>query len=149
MINMRKDAYQANNTEFNPLYEKMKERFCQNGTIAEQIVMISRTNRRKKNHRASTDYSLTNANSLPENKRTVTAPRRFFTLRNINAACMLLLIAGTLLFSGAAVGSIYEKQAAEPLAISGPTTEERMILNDAIPGATPNDSICGEYSFLL
>lgn len=145
---MKTEAYQANNMEFNPLYEKMKERFCQNGTIAEQIVMRSKATRRKKNSRPSTDYSVTDANSLPKAKETV-APRRFFTLRNINTACMLLLIAGTILFSGAAVGSIYEKNTAEAYTFTDSAVEERMILNEAIPGTTEDSSFCNELSFLL
>ncbi len=145
---MKSAAYQANNMEFNPLYEKMKSRFCKNGTVAEQLLSRARASKRSKPTRPSAEYNMTHANSLPKAKQK-TDKRSFFTLKSINTACMLLLIAGTVLFSGAAVGSFHaENKKENALRLYETKIEDSMILNDAMPWENANsDELCEELSF--
>ncbi len=143
---MRTVSYQANNTEFNPLYEKMKKRFCKNGTVAEQLLARAGAGKKKFYHHASGDI-MTHANSLPREKATE-CKRSFFNLRNINAACMILLIAGTVLFSGAALGSFRSEKQEVPRLLSEPAMQDSMILNEAMPWENVSpDGICDELSF--
>ncbi len=144
---MKSAAYQANHMEFNPLYEKMKSRFCQNGTVAEQLLSRARSSEKSKVARPSAEYNMTHANSLPKAKKKI-EKRSFFTLKSINTACMLLLIAGTVLFSGAAVGSLHADSKESGLHLYETKIEDSMILNDAMPWENANsDELCEELSF--
>ncbi len=141
---MKSASYQANNIEFNPLYERMKERFCKNGTVAQQL--LKRAGKKQKFcHHASADI-MTRANSLPRGKASE-SKRSFFSLQNITTACMLLLISGTVLFSGAALGNFRSEQTAAHL-LSEPELQDSMILSEATPweNVAP-DGICEELSF--
>lgn len=143
---MRPAACQA---EINPLYEKMRSRFCQNGTVAEQLLARTKGAKKKKFYHHDSADIMMHANSLPREK----APeckRSFFSLRNVNAACMLLLIAGTVLFSGAALGASRSDMGDFPSLLSDSRFKDNMILSDAMPWdeATTND-ICNELSFFI
>lgn len=97
------------NAEFNPLFEKMRERFCANGTIAEQLAKRASEHKKTKSKRVTAEHHMTTANSLPKtdaSQAKAEKRRNFFSLRSISSACMLLLVAGTVLFSGAAIGSL-------------------------------------------
>ncbi len=101
-------AFESNNAEFNPLFEKMRERFCANGTVAEQLVKRASEHKKTKSKRVTAEHHMTTANSLPkaEVAQGKSEKRRsFFSLRSVSSACMLLLVAGTVLFSGAAIGT--------------------------------------------
>lgn len=146
---MRTIAYQSNNMEFNPLYEKMKNRFCAEGTIADQLRSRAGAAKKQKPQRHPMECDMAQANSLPKAKRT-SAKRSFFTLRNINTACMLLLIAATILFSGVAIGSFHETRHAIDLSLYETTIEDSMILNDAMPWQSADSgTVCEELSFSL
>ena len=96
----------SNNEAFNPLYAKMKERFSSNGTVAEQMAAQAKVYM-KKSHRPSSEYHMTHANSLPKptaKKKRVSLCRSIFNLRRVGVACMSLLVAGTVAFSGFALG---------------------------------------------
>lgn len=147
-------AFESNDTEFNPLFEKMRERFCQNGTVAEQLSARAAKYKKQKPKRVTAEHHMTMANSLPKESSRAqagTKKRSFFSLKSINSACMLLLIAGTVLFSGAAIGTIrgttdnvtlLEKESAKP--------EDNMIVFDAMPWQdAASDSMLEELSFQL
>ena len=78
-------AFESNNNEFNPLFEKMRERFCQNGTVAEQLSKRAAKYRKQKPKRVTAEHHMTMANSLPKDSscsHTATAKKRsFFSLR--------------------------------------------------------------------
>jgi hypothetical protein len=148
-------TFQTNNSEFNPLFEKMKDRFCRNGTIAEQLKQRANEYKKSKPRRVSAEFHMTHANSLPKNtvkkNRKAGHKRGFFTLTNINSACMLLLVAGTVLFSGAAIGTFKgEVNTSAVFLKQNGVNEEGLILTDAIPSeATDSISFYEELAFSL
>ncbi len=126
-------SFQVNNIEFNPLYEKMRERFCKNGTIAEQLLARAAEYKKTAPKRVSHEEHMKTANSLPK-AAAKKSKRGFFSLHKASSACMLLLIAGTVLFSGAAIGTIRNEQ--KEIAVLKNTAasgEDNMVLFDAIP----------------
>ena len=146
---MRTIAYKSNNMEFNPLYEKMKSRFCAEGTIADQLRSRASDSKKSKAQRRSAEYDMTHANSLPR-ALAKTAKKSFFTLRNVNTACILLLVAATILFSGVAIGSFREESRTADLSLYETTIEDSMILNDAMPWQSADSgTVCEELSFAL
>lgn len=128
-------GFESNN-EFNPLFEKMRERFCQNGTIADQLTARAAKYHKEKPKRVTAEQHMTVANFLPHiSKGTAIKKRSFFSLKNINSACLLLLIAGTVLFSGAALGTLRTDNSVKPslLMDTSEKGEENMMLFDSMP----------------
>ena len=128
-------GFESNNNEFNPLFEKMRERFCQNGTVAEQLAERAAKYNKRKPKRVTAEQHMTVANFLPKASAANTKKRSFFSLKNINSACLLLLIAGTVLFSGATLGTLREEKSVRPTLLSEPSakSEETMVLSDTMP----------------
>lgn len=105
-------AAQQTNAKYNPLYLKMKKRFCVGGTIAEKMEKKAADHMKASPVLSFSEYHMTHANSLParaEKTRTraFSGKQRIFSLRRVSTACMALLIGGTLLFSGATVSSFF------------------------------------------
>ena len=129
-------GFEANNNEFNPLFEKMRERFCQNGTVAEQLAARAAKYNKHKPKRVTAEQHMTVANFLPKAPVTSGAKKRsFFSLKNINSACLLLLIAGTVLFSGATLGSLRTESGIKNSFVSKPgvSQEENLIFSEEQP----------------
>lgn len=103
-------TYQTNNVEFNPLFEKMQTRFCQGGTIAEKLA--KRANEYSKNQpkRVSKEFYMTYANSLPKKAVSKNAKKgvgkKLLSLRHVSHACIAMLVVGTVLVSGTAIGNL-------------------------------------------
>ena len=132
---MNRFAFESNNTEFNPLFEKMRERFCSEGTVAEQLAKRA-SEYKKTKKRIAPEHHLTTANSLPRVAAETKAKKRsFFGIKNVGSACVRLLAASTVLFSGAAIGSL---RADEPVSTAVLSTqaaeaEETMVLFENAP----------------
>ena len=149
---MNRFAFESN-TEFNPLFEKMRERFCAEGTVAEQLAKRAAEYTKSKSKHPSLEQHMKVANSLPKAApATVCKKRKFFSLGNVGSACMLLLIAGTVLFSGAAIGTLRGENAhgATVLAGRNAKAEDSMVLfEDVTRESAQNDFELPEHSFLL
>ncbi len=105
-------AAQQTNAKYNPLYLKMKKRFCVGGTIAEKMEKKANDYMKASPVLTFSEYHMTHANSLParaekSRTRTFSGKKSVFSLRRISTACMVLLVGGTLLFSGATVSSFF------------------------------------------
>ena len=99
--------------EYNPLFEKMQARFCVGGTIAEKLERKAADYRKESPVKSFSEYQLAQSVlSIEQGKRVKKRPSFKFSLRHVSTACMVLLIAGTFLFSGATLGQILtgEKQ---------------------------------------
>lgn len=150
---MNRFAFESN-TEFNPLFEKMRQRFCAEGTVAEQLAKRAAEYTRSKSKHPSLEQHMKVANSLPKTTTatTVSKKRKFFSLGNVGSACMLLLIAGTVLFSGAAIGTLRGENAEgnAVLASRNATAEDSMVLfEDVTHESAQNDFELQDHSFLL
>ncbi len=110
--------FQANNAEFNSLYVKMLARFsCGDKTIGE--AMLERAEKYEATARRTlpAEVHMKKANSLPK-KQKEKQGKRLFSLGSLVAISMVLLIVGTLLFSGAFFNQIADGfvQGASPIA---------------------------------
>ncbi len=130
--------FHQNNLEYNPLFAKMKDRFCTGGTIAEK--MQKKAEEYLKNNPAQTcgEYHMTHANSLPKRaenkKKNRTFKSSFFSMRNISTACMALLIGGTVLFSCASVGNLFSSVGLDTAENAVPSiAEETLIFEQDVP----------------
>ncbi len=150
---MNRFAFESN-TEFNPLFEKMRERFCAEGTVAEQLAKRAAEYTKSKSKHPSLEQHMKVANSLPKTVAvaTVGKKRKFFSLGNVGSACMLLLVAGTVLFSGAAIGALRGENAESSAVLAGRNAkaEDYMVLfEDVTHESAQNDFGIEEHSFLL
>ena len=147
---MNRFAFESN-IEFNPLFAKMRERFCAEGTVAEQLA--KRAAEYTKSKRPSPEQHMKVANSRPKTSASsLTKKRKFFSLGNVGSACMLLLVAGTVLFSGAAIGTLRGEGAegAAVLANRSAKAEDSMVLfEDVTHESAQNDFELKDHSFLL
>ena len=93
--------------EYNPLFAKMQARFCVGGTLAEKMEKQAAAYRKDQKTQTFSDY-LARIDTTAECKEK--RQRKHFSLklslRSASTACMALLIGGTLLFSGATLGSM-------------------------------------------
>ena len=87
--------YLQSNESYNPLFTKMKERFCADGTIAERMAIEAGIC--KKRSKKSFSHLSETASTRKERQ----FKKMFFSLKGIGAVSMSLLITGVLLLSGA------------------------------------------------
>lgn len=95
--------YLQNNEAFNPLYAKMRARFCTNGTIAEQMAVEAGICKKRARRVTASEYRITHGNALPSResaKGHLGFKKAFFNLRTFGAASMAMLVLGMLFFSG-------------------------------------------------
>lgn len=95
--------YLQNNEAFNPLFAKMKERFCADGTLAERMAVEAGLCK-KRSKKSSSEYHMTHGNFLPhheKSKKSSGLKRTLFSLKSLGAVSMSVLIMGVLFFSGA------------------------------------------------
>ena len=120
--------FQANNAEFNSLYVKMLARFsCGDKTIGE--AMLERAEKYEATARRTlpSEVHMKKANSLPKKQKEKTG-KRLFSLGSLVAVSMVLLIVGTLLFSGA----FFNRIADGFVSGAAPITEESTALEEDI-----------------
>lgn len=97
------------NETFNPLFAKMQERFCANGTIAERMAVeagIMKKQSKKSNERRA---------PVARKARAVGFKSAIFNLKNIGVASMCVLCLSVLFFSGATLGGVKESFAASQM----------------------------------
>ena len=82
--------YLQSNESYNPLFNKMKERFCADGTLAEKMAIEAGICKKR-----------SKKSSIPVKKEMRRPTRAFFSLKSIGAVSMSLLITGVLFLSGA------------------------------------------------
>lgn len=82
--------YLQSNESYNPLFTKMKERFCAEGTLAERMAV-----------EAGICKKLSKKPSVSAAKEPRRVRRAFFSLKSLGAVSMSLLITGMLFLSGA------------------------------------------------
>jgi hypothetical protein len=82
--------YLQSNESYNPLFNKMKERFCADGTLAEKMAIEAGICKKR-----------SKKSSIPAKKEMRRPTRAFFSLKSIGAVSMSLLITGVLFLSGA------------------------------------------------
>ncbi|MBQ8907954.1 MAG: hypothetical protein IJY71_05155 [Clostridia bacterium] len=93
--------FQANNAEFNSLYVKMLARFsCGDKTIGEAMLERAEKYEATARRTVPAEVHMKKANSLPKKAKEKNG-KRLFSLGSLVAFCMVLLVVGTLLFSGA------------------------------------------------
>ena len=99
----------------NPLFAKMWERFCEDGTLAERLSVEAGISKRKKRKQTSapsaSEYSMTHGNSLPratEKKRARSLSRAIFSLKNFVVLSLAILMVGILFLSGASFTGIQQ-----------------------------------------
>ena len=95
--------YFQNNAACNPLFAKMRERFCADGTVAERMAAQAGLCKRRPKRAGASEYHMTHGNSLPkrhhaEKKSSVGT---FFSLKRLGILSVSMLIAGTVFFTGA------------------------------------------------
>jgi hypothetical protein len=88
------------NETFNPLFAKMQERFCANGTIAER--MATEAGILKKRSKKASVSRRTSMNK----ERVGNMRRMIFNLKNCGIASMCVLCLSVLFFSGASIGGL-------------------------------------------
>jgi hypothetical protein len=100
--------HSTHTAEYNPLFAKMQARFCVGGTIAEKMEKQAAVYRKDTKVKTFSDYHAACLDPRTECKEKKERKSFSFklTLRPISTACMALLIGGTLLFSGATLGSM-------------------------------------------
>ena len=95
--------YFQSNAAYNPLFAKMRDRFCADGTIAEKMAAQAGLCKKRARRPSANEYHMTHGNSLP--KRHHVAKKggfaSFFSLKRLGILSVSMLIAGTLFFSGA------------------------------------------------
>lgn len=103
--------HSTHTAEYNPLFAKMQARFCVGGTIAEKMEKQAAAYRKDKKAKTFSDY-LARTDSITECKEKRQKKTLSFkpSLRAVSTACMALLIGGTLLFSGATLGSMLAEE---------------------------------------
>ena len=116
---MQTIPFHQNNVEYNPLYAKMQKRFCVGGTIAEIMEKKAAIYRKETPEQTFGEYHMTHANSLPKRvekrkKKFFSTGKHLFSTHRISTACMVLLVSGILLFSGATLGSLFQKEEQSP-----------------------------------
>lgn len=130
--------HSTHTAENNPLFAKMQARFCIGGTIAERMEKQAAIYRKETRVKAFSDYQAACTDAHAEcKKKKERKPLSFkLSLRPISTACMALLIGGTLLFSGATLGSmlsekeggvdvfVSERASQAPILDEGATIEE-------------------------
>lgn len=101
------------NEATNPLFAKMWERFCEDGTIAERMAVEAGISKRKKKKQESlpsaTEYNMTHGNSLPRRKAEKSAhgfSKAIFSLKNFVVLSLGVLMIGILFLSGASFTGI-------------------------------------------
>ncbi|MBO7170565.1 MAG: hypothetical protein J6W28_05240 [Clostridia bacterium] len=98
--------------EYNPLFAKMQARFCVGGTIAEKLEKKAADYRKESPVKCFSEYHLAQTSCPTERSEKKKKPFSFkFSLRHVSTACMVLLIAGTFLFSGATLGHMLTDEA--------------------------------------
>lgn len=115
----------------NPLFAKMWERFCEDGTLAERMSVEAGISKRKKRKQptapSASEYSITHGNSLPRRKeetRKTGVARALFSLKNLVAVSLGVLMIGILFLSGASFTGIRQSFAASAPATSTLLTEQ-------------------------
>lgn len=101
--------YIQDNTAFNPLYAKMRERFCSDGTLAEKMAAEAGLCKKHTKKSVADNYTVRSARALPhsETKKKLAALRRsIFNLKNFGAISMTVLVMGILFLSGTSFDGI-------------------------------------------
>lgn len=101
--------YIQDNTAFNPLYAKMRERFCSDGTLAEKMAAEAGLCKKHTKRSIADDYRMRSARALPysKTKKKLAALRRsIFNLKNFGAISMTVLVMGILFLSGTSFDGI-------------------------------------------
>ena len=89
--------YLQSNESYNPLFTKMKERFCADGTIAERMAIEAGICKKRSKKSFSPIASVRKERHIK---------KMFFSLKGIGAVSMSLLITGVLFFSGASLEGV-------------------------------------------
>lgn len=125
----------------NPLFAKMWERFCEDGTLAERMSVEAGISKRKKRKQpaalSASEYSMTHGNSLPrrkEEKRKAGVARAIFSLKNLVAVSLGVLMIGILFLSGASFTGI--RQSFAESAPDGSALVNEQIFTDSMEDAT-------------
>ena len=87
--------YLQSNESYNPLFTKMKERFCADGTLAEKMAIeagICKKRSKKESHIQAKEARRTG--------------KMLFNLKSVGAVSMSLLITGVLFLSGASFNGV-------------------------------------------
>jgi len=118
--------FNANET-FNPLFAKMQERFCANGTIAEQMAAEAGLLKKR------TKKAGASRRSVAEKKQAGTAKKVIFNLKNCGIASMCVLFLSVLFFSGASIGGIQRSFSAEEASSSAAQAQVAAEEQEALP----------------
>ncbi|MBE6655330.1 MAG: hypothetical protein E7609_00470 [Ruminococcaceae bacterium] len=113
--------YLQNNESFNPLFAKMKERFCSEGTIAERMAIEAGLCKKRSKRVSSSEYHMTHGNSLPKRasvKKSFGFKKAFFSLKSLGAVSMSILIMGVLFLSGASFEGVQKNMLTSEVAQS-------------------------------
>ena len=96
--------YLQNNESYNPLYAKMRERFCVNGTIAEKMAIEAGI------YKKPSKKAILNERKVSQGtpKKAHSIRKRFFNLKTLGTVSMTLLITGILFFSGASLEGVQD-----------------------------------------
>ena len=94
-----------NNESFNPLFAKMKERFCSGGTIAERMAVEAGICKKRSVFTAKNTRRGEIIETM-KTKKASPAKKAFFSLKSLGTVSMTLLITGILFFSGASLEGV-------------------------------------------
>ena len=135
------------NETFNPLFAKMQERFCVGGTIAEKLAVDAGLSKKRNKRTISGEYGVTHGSTLPHSAAGTRALRKqFFSLKNIGALSMGVLLTSVLLLSGASFSGIHKNSASNapisPLADTQVTENESKEAADVIYFAAESTPLC-------
>ena len=112
------------NETFNPLFAKMQERFCANGTIAERMAVeagIMKKQSKKSGERRTQKVRKARATGFKS---------AIFNLKNVGVASMCVLCLSVLFFSGATLGGVKESFTASQMS---PKFEDAKISAEEVP----------------
>ena len=100
-------SYTKSNETCNPLFEKMRERFCADGTLAERMAIEAGLCKKR------SKKSLAGVLCAEESeKKARISLKSFFSLKALGTVSMSVLIAGILFFSGASLEGVHTNMTA-------------------------------------
>ena len=125
--------YKQDNEIYNPLFAKMRERFCADGTLAEKMAIEAGL---CKKHSKRSIARILNVNAFEKDPRF--SGKKFFSLKTLGTVSMSLLISGILFFSGASTEGVHDnmtasRSAREAYVVSESEHGALYFANDTLP----------------
>ena len=134
---MESIPYLQNNVAFNPLFIKMKERFCADGdTIAQKMAKEAGLCKKKSKRSSMRECQMKQGNFLPQkSEKGSKLKKKVLSLKGLSAFSVSFLIIGTLFLSGAAFDNVQQIFTPSEVTATVSTEEEHIVSESTIDTA--------------